>query len=148
MNLLLDSFFESYGLLIILLVVFVVFMVYYYMRNKKYQDATKQFQTSLKVGDKVKTYSGFYGTVEKITDTTDGLVVTLRLGENATVDIDINAIYALDAKNEVTKEPQTEVAEDGSAENEASDGTQNEVASSESEENKIDEVELDNKENK
>ena len=82
---LLDTFFEQYGILIILLVAFAAIMLLYYFRNKKYRQAEADFQTQLKVGDKVKTYSGFYGTVEKLTNTTDGLVVTLRLGENAVV---------------------------------------------------------------
>ena len=105
---LLDTFFEQYGILIILLVAFAAIMLLYYLRNKKYRQAEADFQTQLKVGDKVKTYSGFYGTVEKLTNTTDGLVVTLRLGENAVVDVDVRALMGIDMKEEVVDEPATE----------------------------------------
>lgn len=105
MNLLLATFFEQYGLIIILILGFGLMMVYYFLRNKKFQQTENDFVNALKVGDKVKTYSGFYGTVEKIAETTDGKVVTLRLGENATVDVDIRALMGLDLKEEVKDEP-------------------------------------------
>ena len=105
MNLLLASFFEQYGLIIILVVAFALIMVYYYLKSKKYRETEDNFQNSLKVGDKVKTYSGFYGTVENITNTTDGKVITLRLGENATVDVDIRALMNIDEKTVVVDEP-------------------------------------------
>ena len=102
---LLESFFESYGLIIILLVAFAGIMLYYFFRNRKFQQVEMDFQSTLKVGDKVKTYSGFYGTVEKITETTDGKVVTLKLGENAFVDVDIRALMGLDLKEEIKETP-------------------------------------------
>ena len=102
---LLDSFFQSYGLVIILLVAFAGIMLYYFLRNRKFQQTEFDFQTSLKVGDKVKTYSGFYGTIEKITETTDGKVITLRLGESATVDVDVRALMGIDAKEEIKETP-------------------------------------------
>lgn len=108
MNILLASFFEQYGLIIILVVAFVGMMVYYYVRNKKYQQTEVDFQTKLKKGDKVKTYSGFYGEVEKITETTDGKVVTLKLGENCYIDVDIRALMAIDSKREIVDEPKVE----------------------------------------
>ena len=108
MNTLLASFFEQYGLIIILVVAFVGMMVYYYVRNKKYQQTEVDFQTKLKKGDKVKTYSGFYGEVEKITETTDGKVVTLKLGENCYIDVDIRALMAIDSKREIVDEPKVE----------------------------------------
>lgn len=107
MNLLLESFFESYGILIILVVLFGAILVYYFFRNKKYQDAERNFQTTLKVGDKVKTYSGFYGTVYKITETTDGKVITLQLGGDCFVDVDIRAIMSIDEKTEIVETEQT-----------------------------------------
>ena len=102
---LLESFFQSYGLVIILLVAFAGIMLYYFFRNRKFQQTEYDFQTALKVGDKVKTYSGFYGTIEKITETTDGKVITLRLGENATVDVDVRALMGLDVKEEIKETP-------------------------------------------
>ena len=108
MNLLLATFFEQYGLIIILLLGFALMMGYYFLRNKKFQQTENDFQNALKVGDKVKTYSGFYGTVEKITETTDGKVVSLRLGENAVIDVDIRALMGLDLKEEVKPEPEQE----------------------------------------
>ena len=111
MNLLLESFFESYGLIIILVLAFALIMVYYYVRNRKFQQSESEFHNSLKVGTKVKTYSGFYGEVAKVTNTTDGKVVTLKLGEGVYIDVDIRALMAVDMKEEVTEEevkPQVE----------------------------------------
>lgn len=102
---LLESFLESYWLIIVLIVGFGLIMVYYFLKNRKFQQTENDFQSSLKVGDKVKTYSGFYGVVEKITETTDGKVVTLKLGENAFIDVDIRALMGIDHKEEVKEQP-------------------------------------------
>lgn len=118
MNLLLASFFENYGLLIILVVVMALFFGYYYYRNKKYTQATQEFQSSLKKGDKVLTRSGFYGVVEKITETPHAVIVTLMLSENNFVDVDINAIYGIDPNSIPAETEQEEVkAEESPAEN-------------------------------
>ena len=112
MNLLLGTFFEDYGFLIILLVLFVAYMAWMFLKNKKDREAINGFQTKLKQGDKVVTGSGIYGTVEKIVDTTDGKVVTLKISENAYLDVNIGAIYNIDSKTEVVDEPvKEEVAE-------------------------------------
>ena len=59
---------------------------------------------NIKVGDKVKTYSGFYGKIIEITETTDGKVAVLETGNDGNhgyVSIDMNAIYAIDEKKPV-----------------------------------------------
>ena len=59
---------------------------------------------SLRPGDKVKTYSGFYGTVVSIRETTDGKVVTLETGDadhKSYTSIDSNAIYCIDKKEDI-----------------------------------------------
>ena len=103
--LLANSFFEQYGLILILIAGFGLIMVYYFLKNRKFQQTENDFQSSLKVGDKVKTYSGFYGVVEKITETTDGKVVSLRLGENSVIDVDIRALMGIDHKEEIKEQP-------------------------------------------
>ena len=110
MNLLLESFWESYGFLIILLVLFVAYIAWMMLKNKKDREAINNFQTNLKQGDKVVTGSGIYGTVEKIVDTTDGKVVTLKVGENTFIDVNIGAIYNIDSKTEVKDEPKEDIA--------------------------------------
>ena len=105
MNLLLDNFFESYGLIIILVVFFAMIMGYYFLRNRRFQQNEAFFVESLKEGSKVKTYSGFYGEVVKITNTTEGKVATLKLGEGAYIDVDIRALMSLDAREELPEEP-------------------------------------------
>ena len=133
MNLLLATFFEQYGLIIILVLGFGLMMLYYFLRNRKFQQTENDFVSALKVGDKVKTYSGFYGTVEKITETTDGKVITLRLGENATVDVDVRALMGLDLKEEVKDEPvlaeeiKEEVVEEKPAEEKAEEPAKEEA---------------------
>ena len=111
MNNLLATFFEQYGLILILLLAFALMMAYYFLKNRKFQQTENDFQNSLKVGDKVKTYSGFYGTVVKITNTTDGKVISLKLGENAVIDVDIRALMGLDLKEELKEVPAENVEE-------------------------------------
>lgn len=97
-SMLLVSFWEQYGLWIILIGLVALMLVYNLFRNKKMTESINELQTSLVPGTKVKTYSGIYGTIEKVTDTTDGKVVTLKLSENNFMDIDINAIMNVDQK--------------------------------------------------
>ena len=97
-SMLLVSFWEQYGLWIILIGLVALMLVYNLFRNKKMTESINELQTALVPGTKVKTYSGIYGTIEKVTDTTDGKVVTLKLSENNFMDIDINAIMNVDQK--------------------------------------------------
>lgn len=108
MNLLLGTFFEDYGFLIIMLVLFAAFFGWTFFKNKKDREQIDTFQFSLKPGDKVVTGSGIYGTVEKIVDTTDGKVVTLKVAENCYLDVNIGAICNIDQKTEVKEEPVVE----------------------------------------
>lgn len=59
----------------------------------------------LKPGTKVKTYTGLYGTIDSIRETTDGKVVMLKIGEEGGkvgfIEIDANAIYGIDSKTDV-----------------------------------------------
>src|SRR5574344_375871 len=105
MNQLLESTSQAYILLIVIFVVFAGYIILSFVRNKKFQESESQFQNSLKVGDRVKTYSGFYGSVAKLTNTTDGLVVTLKLGEGSLIDVDVRALMGLDTKTEVKESP-------------------------------------------
>ena len=104
-NLILAS--ESMGslvLIIILLVACAGMFVLSYFKNKKYVEQQKQMHEEIKVGAKVLTKTFIYGTIEKITDTTDGKVVLLKTGEGDKVsymEINIEAIYSIDSKEEV-----------------------------------------------
>lgn len=109
MNLLLASA-ENWILPGILLVLCVVLFVLYYFRNKKYQQNADQMSNNLKKGDKVKTYSGVYGTIIEIVQNDDGKIVTIETGtekHKSYVSYDIRAVYAI---NEVEK-PVEEKAE-------------------------------------
>ena len=60
--------------------------------------------THVKVGDHVKTYSGFYGKIVSIRQTTDGKVVLIEMGEGnkkGYIEADINAIMGIDRKEDV-----------------------------------------------
>lgn len=124
MNQLLEGFWNDYGLVVILIAAFVLFMVFYYVRSKRYQDTENNLHSSLKIGDKVKTYSGFYGTISNIVETTDGKVVTLQLGGDAFVDVDVRAIAGIDEKQEIVED---EKAEENLAENLAEENVESEV---------------------
>ena len=104
-NLILAS--ENMGnlvLIIILLVACVGMFVLSYFKNKKYVEQQKQMQEEIKVGAKVLTKTFIYGTVEKITDTTDGKIVLIKSGEGDKVsylEMNLEAIYSIDNKEEV-----------------------------------------------
>lgn len=97
-SMLLAGFFEQYGIWIILVVLLLVMFVLNFLRSKKADSQAQELEQKLVPGTKVKTYSGFYGEIEKITETTDGKVVTLKIGENSYLDVDIRAIYGVDEK--------------------------------------------------
>lgn len=110
MNLLLAGA-ENWVLPGILLVLCVVLFVLYYFRNKKYQQNAETMSNNLKKGDKVKTYSGVYGTIIEIVQTDDGKVVTIETGNDkhkSYVSYDIRAVYAI---NEPEKPVETKVEE-------------------------------------
>ena len=91
-------------ILLVLLVVLIVAYIFSYIKRKKYNQETTNMLNSLKPGDKVKTYSGFYGTVVSIRETTDGKVVTLETGDDehkSYTTIDSNAIYCIDKKEDI-----------------------------------------------
>lgn len=86
---------------VILLVLVIGIFVLNYFRSKKNQENMKTMIDSLKVGDNVKTYSGIYGKIIEIIDTTDGKMVVLETGSEKNkgiFSIDINAVFGIDAK--------------------------------------------------
>lgn len=113
MNLLLASA-ENWILPGILLVLCVVLFVLYYFRNKKYQQNADQMSNSLKKGDKVKTYSGVYGTIIEIAQNDDGKIVTIETGtekHKSYVSYDIRAVYAINETEKPVEEKVEESAE-------------------------------------
>lgn len=103
-NLLLAGFADSYMLLIVLVVVIVAFLLLSLYRRKKESSFREDLNSKLVPGAEVKTYSGLYGTIVSITDTTDGKIVLLQTGEGDKVSyqqIHINAIFGLDTKKEL-----------------------------------------------
>ena len=98
------NFWSQYWLIFVLLALIIVMYVVSFTRRKKYNNQIQDMVNSLKPGDKVKTYSGFYGTIVSIKETTDGKVVLLEMGEGSKVSyttVDVNAIYGIDAKEDV-----------------------------------------------
>lgn len=108
----------------ILLVLVIGIFLLNYFRSKKNQESMKNMVDSLKVGDNVKTYSGIYGKIIEIVETTDGKVAVLETGSEKNkgiFSIDINAIYGIDEKkpvvydangNVVSEEKPKEIKED------------------------------------
>ena len=95
------GWFEQYWIFIVLAVVLVVLYVVSFIRRRKYNQQVSETLSNLKAGDKVKTYSGFYGTIISIKETTDGKVVLLETGEGkykSYTEVDINAVYGVDNK--------------------------------------------------
>lgn len=59
----------------------------------------EDFANNLKVGDKIKTYSGVYGKIISIKDTPNGKVATIETGEGKNVSymsVDVYAIYNIE----------------------------------------------------
>lgn len=102
MNMLLEgSFLQNYGLLIILVVALVAMFVWNYFRQKKYQQQEEQMMQEIKIGTKVRTYAGVYGTIVGIYESTEGRVAILSLDGNATVEVDFRSIYGIDNKTKI-----------------------------------------------
>ena len=119
------NFWTQYGLIFVLLALIIVMYVFSFSKRKKYNQQVQDMVNSLKPGDKVKTYSGFYGTIVSIKETTDGKVVLLETGEGSKVSyttIDVNAIYGIDAKEDVVydKDGNVILDEEKSKENDSS----------------------------
>ena len=104
---------------IVLLVLVVGIFVLNYFRSKKSQESMKNMVDSLKVGDNVKTYSGLYGKIIEIVETTDGKVAILETGSEKNkgiFSIDINAIYGIDEKKPVVYDAEGNIVDpDGEA---------------------------------
>ena len=101
-------------ILLVLLAVLIIAYIFSYFKRKKYNQETTNMLNSLKPGDKVKTYSGFYGTVVSIRETTDGKVVTLETGDEkhkSYTTIDSNAIYCIDKKEDIVYDADGNVIE-------------------------------------
>ncbi|MCL2540346.1 MAG: preprotein translocase subunit YajC [Firmicutes bacterium] len=98
------NWFQDYWIFIVLAVALVALYVVSFMRRKKHNQQVTEVLNNLRTGDKVKTYSGFYGTIVSIKETTDGKVALLEMGEGTKksyIEIDINAIYGVDNKQPV-----------------------------------------------
>lgn len=95
--------------LIILVVACIALFVVNTMRNKKYMEQQKEMLDNITVGSKILTKTFMYGTVEKITETTDGKVLLIKSGEEDKVgyfEMNIEGIYSLDKKEEVVDLPE------------------------------------------
>lgn len=86
---------------IILIVVMVGFILLTSKQQKAMAAAEAEKQNNLKEGDKVKTYSGLYGTIIKLYDTNDGKIARLSISQNENevlVDINLKGILGIDDK--------------------------------------------------
>ncbi|MCL2771679.1 MAG: preprotein translocase subunit YajC [Firmicutes bacterium] len=74
------------------------------LKNKKTLAAQQEALKEIKVGDRVKTQIGVYGTIIKITDTTDGKVMLLETGEGnnkTTIECNFKLVTGIDNKCEM-----------------------------------------------
>ena len=88
----------------IILVGIILMFVMGSAKNKKQAQARNELEESLKVGTKVVTYHGVYGTIISIKETTDGKVVVLETGDEthkSFMEINAGAIGAIDKKEMV-----------------------------------------------
>ena len=106
------DFWSRWGLLIILVVLLVGMFIWNFYRQKKYQKQEELMMQEIKVGSKVKTYSGIYGTVVGIYDTTDGRVAVLSLDGKSTMEVDFRSLYCVDKKRMIDDEEPVQPAEE------------------------------------
>lgn len=114
MSLLLASNASTWVLLGVLVLLLVVWIVLGATRRKKDEASRRTLESAIVPGAKVKTYSGLYGTVVSVTETTDGKIVLLKTGEGNNVsyqNLHINAIYGLDTKAIVTYDTEGNIVE-------------------------------------
>ena len=78
---------------IILMVLIFYFLLY--RPQKKAQEARSKMLDSLKVGNRVITIGGIYGTIVSLTDE----IVTVKIAENVEVEMARNAINGVADKN-------------------------------------------------
>lgn len=74
-----------------------IFYLMVLMPMRKRQKKVQDFQSSLKVGDKVVTTGGIYGQITKITDQ----IVQLQIAQNVRIDIARAAIGGLQGQDPV-----------------------------------------------
>ena len=92
------GFFETYGLLIIMIALIAILLVFSSSKRKKDARLAEEFVNNLKVGDKIKTYSGIYGTIVSLKETQNGKIAVIETGEKetkTTMTIDLFAIYCV-----------------------------------------------------
>lgn len=90
---------------------FALFFLFYTISETKISTKRRNNVKQSQKGDKVKTYSGVYGTIVEIVQTDDGKVVTIETGNDkhkSYVSYDIRAVYAI---NEPEKPVETKVEE-------------------------------------
>ena len=75
------EFIKNNSVVILLIVALVAMLIMSYISSKKNNEARNQMANKLEKGVKVITQSGIYGTIESITETTDGKVVVISTGE-------------------------------------------------------------------
>ena len=102
-----SNFFQDWGILIILVVFLIFMLVFSASKRKKDAQMAEDFANNLKVGDKIKTYSGIYGKIVSIKDTPSGKVATIETGEGKNVSymtVDVFAIYNIETPVNEKKE--------------------------------------------
>lgn len=110
---LLASFWEQYGLIIIL-VIFVggVFLLEMF-KKRRYQNMEDQLAKDLVEGATIKTYAGIYAEFVSVKNTADGKVATIKLKDGTLMDIDARSIYGTASLEEVVEpQVQTEIPEE------------------------------------
>ena len=83
---------------VILVVVVVFLMVMNFIRSRKYQQSAKQAADALKIGDRIVTRSGIFGTITELRETVCGKVATIEIGNKnnkSYMMVDVAAIYGV-----------------------------------------------------
>ena len=151
MNFLLASFFSSNWFLVIVLVVAFGFLIFSSVSRRKKEEAYRNELNSMIVaGAKVKTYTGTYGTVVSIRNTTDGKIVLLETGEGdkkSYQQLHIDAIYGIDESEDMVINAEGEEVPLSELNKPAEETVEEDVKKEKTEENSVEET-SNNEENK
>lgn len=77
------------GMIVLMIVIFYLFII---RPQSKKQKALQKAREALKVGDKIITTGGIYGTIKEINTITR--VVTVEVWEGVKFKVDLNSVYA------------------------------------------------------
>ena len=93
---------SGWSMIIMLVLMFAIIYFFMIKPQRKRQKEIEQFRNNLKVGDKIITASGIYGTVKDLN--LGGSYMIIEISKGITVKIDRNYVYADSSQAAMTQQ--------------------------------------------